>query len=228
MAAPLAHLPHCPYIWCMAGRPLLLALAKRIDTEGLEDLIFEAVAEGIPVGKMCEKFGITSRKMFYDWKGKSGARHEQYLAARLIAAEAHAEKAGEILDELKDKVLLTGPDVQAATSRSKYQQWLASVKNREEFGTNQAPAVVVAFGELHFDALRAGVPTKVIVPAVAPPTATQITAEPIREAEYEQLDIEDEVAVGNDGEDEAQSGTTLDPISPPTASPSDSELADLL
>lgn len=218
MPTPLASVGPTLYTSPMTGRPKLLALRKRIADDDLEDDIFEAVAEGTAIGNLCTMFKITSRKMFYDWKGKDGPRHDKYTAARLIAAEAHAERAGEILDELvEDKSFLTGPDVAAATSRSKYQQWLASIKNPADFGTNQAPAVVLNFGELHFESLRNSRPGKVVInPATAPERIERIV-----EADFE------EVAVGNDGEDEAHAGHTIDPISPPTATPL-SELADLL
>ena len=212
----------------MSGRPKLLALRKRIEADGTEDEIFEAVAEGLPIGKLCTKFGITSRKMFYDWKGKEGVRHEKYRAARTIAGEAHAELAGEILDELDGKILLTGPEVQAAVSRSKYQQWLASIKDRDQFGVQEKGATVnLNFGELHFDALRAARPKLI---ATSPPI---ITAEDIEvsdlgdggEPYYEPVD--ETVGAGNDGEADAQSGQIDEPISPPapTLAP---ELGDLL
>ena len=49
----------------------------------------------------------------------------------------------------------------------------------------------------------------------------EVRTQNVVEADFE------EVAVGNDGEAEAQSGTTREPISPPIATPP-SELADLL
>lgn len=191
----------------MPGRPKLLALKKRIADDDLEDEIFEAIAEGTPIGKMCEMFQITSRKMFYDWKGKEGPRHDKYKQARLIAAEAHAEEAGAILDDLhKDAALMTGPDVQLATSRSKYQQWLASVKDRDQFGSqDKSPAVLLQFGDLHFEALRQGRPGK--------PDRT-ISAPEIPEADYEIV----EIGAGKDGEATAQTGHIVEPITPPAPS----------
>lgn len=232
----------------MSGRPKLLALKKRIEADGTEDDIFEAVAEGLPIGKLCTKFGITSRKMFYDWKGKEGPRHDKYRAARIIAGEAHAELAGEILDDLDDKVLLTGPEVQAAVSRSKYQQWLASIKDREQFGVQEKGATInLNFGELHFDALRAARPKllpkdpfknvsgSTLEEATVDPIIPIITAEDIEvsdlgdggEPYYEP--IEDEtVGAGNDGEADAQSGQIDEPISPPAPTSLAPELGELL
>ena len=204
----------------MAGRPKLLALRKRIAEDDLEDEIFEAVAEGMSIGNLCEKFDITSRKMFYDWKRKEGPTHDKYLAARLIAAEAHAEKAGEILDELKNQTLLTGPDVQAATSRSKYQQWLASVKDRDSFGTqDKGPTLNLSFGDLHLDALRNAMPQNRNV--VLGPPVFEHDQIPVEEANFEI------VGVGNDGEAEAHSGPVEGPITP-LAPALAAELGDLL
>ena len=228
----------------MAGRPKLLALRKRIAENDLEDEIFEAVAEGMSIGNLCEKFDITSRKMFYDWKRKEGPTHDKYLAARLIAAEAHAEKAGEILDELKDKTLLTGPDVQAATSRSKYQQWLASVKDRDSFGAqDKGPTLNLSFGDLHLDALRNAMPQnriempEVHIPFVqiddgTPPITSTVTGTDgpemfISLEDDADADFEEIVGVGNDGEAEAHSGPVEGPITP-LAPALAAELGDLL
>lgn len=214
----------------MAGRPKLLALKKRIAEDDLEDEIFEAVAEGLSIGKMIVKFDITSRKMFYDWKGKEGPRHDKYKAARLIAAEAHAEMAGEILDNLANARLLTGPDVQAATARSKYQQWLASVKDRDQFGAqDKSPAITLNFNDLHFDALRNAAPTKRnrALPYGTTDTVQTSLAE-TQEAEIQEADFTVESAgAGNDGEADAQTGTTYGPITPPAPALA-LELADLL
>ncbi len=205
-----------------------MALKKRIAEGDLEDDIFEAVAEGLPIGEVCEKFHITSRKMFYDWKGKDGDRNEKYKAARIIAGEAHAEKAGEILDDLDDKTLLTGPEVQAAVSRSKYQQWLAGVKDRDQFGTQDKGATVnLNFSDLHFEALRNARPgliaDRTLQPVEERPSEVATTSQPlqIEEAHYET------VGAGNDGEADAQSGQIEGPISSPAPTLA-SELGELL
>ncbi len=221
-------MPHWHIFPAMTGRPKLLALKKRIADEGIEDDIFEAVAEGLSITKVCERFGITSRKMFYDWKGKEGPRHDMYVAAKLISAEAHADLAGEELEALRGQTLLTGPDVTAAVARSKYQQWRASMKDRDQFGPQQGPAVVLQFGDLHFDALR-----KASAKAIGRTPETLIPVEEHTEADpqepmFEQIDIEDEIiGAGKDGEAEAQSGHTEGPITPPapTLAP---ELGELL
>ena len=197
-----------------------MALKKRIAEGHLEDEIFEAVAEGLSVSKVCKRFDITSRKMFYDWKGKEGPRHDKYRAARTIAAGAHAELAGQILDSLDDKEFLTGPDVQAAVARSKYQQWLAGIKNRDEYGAQDKSAkVVLNFGELHFEALRNAQPN--LLPGHTP---TPEYTEYVPEADYVELET---VGVGNDGEADAQSGQIEGPISPPAPALA-SELGELL
>lgn len=201
-----------------------MALRKRIAEEDLEDEIFEAVAEGLSITKVCEQFQITSRKMFYDWKGKEGPRHDKYLAARVIAGEAHAEMAGEILDKLAGSKFLTGPDVQAATARSKYQQWLASVKDRDNFGPQDKGAIVnLNFGDQHFEALMSPSARPRIMPSQGAPTTLE-TLTPVEE--YQEAEFEN-VGAGNDGEAKAQPGITEGPITPPapTLAP---ELGDLL
>ena len=199
-----------------------MALRKRIAEDGLEDEIFEAVAEGLSITKLCEQFQITSRKMFYDWKGKEGLRHDKYVAAKKIAAGVHAELAGEMFDELSKKPFITGPDVSLATAASKYQQWLASVKDREQYGAqDKGTTLNLNFGDQHFEALMSpGARPRLGAPA----PQTLIPVEEHAEADY--IELED-VGAGNDGEAEAQPGITDGPITPPapTLAP---ELGDLL
>ena len=181
----------------MAGRPLLVALKKRIAEDDLEDEIFEAIADGIPIGKMCEMFGISSRKMFYDWKKNSPKLEEKFQAARKFSAEAHAEMAGEVLDKVGESKLLTSPEVALAMGKVKYRQWLAGVRDKEQYGTQDKANIQINIGDLHMAALQS--------PGARPQIAGAVSLEPeIPEADYEEIEGVKETS--KDGEADAYSG----------------------
>lgn len=142
------------YCACMSGRPKLLALTRRIEEFDLEDEIFESIAEGLSVQKVCEKFNISSRKMLYDWKKNNPRLEAKFVSAREISADAHAEKAGFYYDELDDRELVTSADVALATGKAKYRMWLASMRDRKTFGSKDTVTVNLTVGELHMEALQ--------------------------------------------------------------------------
>src|SRR5687768_10926884 len=110
----------------MAGRPLLNRLASDIEALGGDAWFFDLVAEGVSVQAIArEHLGGVSRALIYDWLNSdpSGGRRERLARARELAAEAHAEKAGEVLDELVGKKA-SSADVQLATQRSNFFKWM--------------------------------------------------------------------------------------------------------
>lgn len=204
----------------MAGRPKLLALKKRIAEEGIEDEIFEAIAEGESIRAICEQFDISSRKMLYDWVGKTGPLKDKFVAARLISADAHAEMAGEALDTI-DSALLTGPEVSLAVGKMKYRQWLASVRDKEQYGAQTGAAIQISFGDLHMAALQS--------PGARPQIAAVRPSERIQDAEI--LHVEEAEDASNDGEADAYSGEQSGPNAPLAVPASDAlapELGELL
>ena len=50
--------------------------------------------------------------------------------------------------------MLSNAEVSAATSRANFRRWLATVRNREEYGQNAGVNVNLTINQLHLDALR--------------------------------------------------------------------------
>ena len=140
----------------MAGRPKLAAFEKHIAKIGGDDVVFEHIADGKSMVRVAELVGASSRGLLYTWmkNPKRPEREDKRKAARRISAHATAEDAGLILDALADEQVGTGPDVQLATSRAKYRQWLAGVRNREEYGDQSGMTVNLSVGDLHLGALQ--------------------------------------------------------------------------
>lgn len=193
----------------MPGRPKLLALKKRIADEEIEDEIFEAIAEGHSIQRVCEMFDISSRKMLYDWKKNLHEGEAKFNAARRISADAHAEKAGDALDDLDGERLLTGPEVSLAIGKMKYRQWLASVRDKEQYGAQNGAAVHISFGDLHMSALQ----SPGARPQIEGPQETLIPAEEYAEAEILSIEEAGDEA-SNDGEANAQTGEIQGPNTP--------------
>jgi hypothetical protein len=161
----------------MAGRPKLTALKVRIAENDLEDEIFGAIAGGMSIGKVCERYDISSRKMFYDWKKAHPDRERKYAEARKISGEAHAEMAGDAFAALNKKDFVTGPEVSLAMGEMKYHQWLAGVYDKDQFGTKDEKNINISFGDVYMETLLAR----------ARPSIAALEPEKIVEAEYEQI-----------------------------------------
>ncbi len=146
----------------MASRPMLQKFSKRVgDVYGTEDdpvgedSLLERVAAGATIKTVAADLGV-SRGQIYNWVKAGGeAREEKFRAARTLSADAMADDALEILDALPGQPLLTNAQVQAGTARANYRRWLASVRNREEYGEKAGVNVSVNIGQLHLDALKA-------------------------------------------------------------------------
>ena len=139
----------------MPGRPQLALFEKHVASLGGDDVVFEHIAEGHSMKAVAELVGASSRGMLYLWiDNKKGERKPKLTAARKISAHSTAEDAGQILDDLADELVVTGPDVQLATSRSKYRTWLAGMRNREEYGDQAGVTVNLSVGDLHLGALQ--------------------------------------------------------------------------
>lgn len=140
------------------SRPLLQAINKKIEELGGDEWVFDQIADGKAIGKIAELVGC-SRPYLYNWRDQKGPGREErkrlWAEAIKASAEAHAEKAGEVLDDLSSKDLLIPADVTLATARSKYSQWLAGVRDKEAFGDAKGQVNLnLNFGQLHLDALR--------------------------------------------------------------------------
>jgi transposase-like protein len=170
----------------MPGRPVLHRLCDRIAEEAAardldpEEYVSGFVADGESVRKVAARFGV-SKHLMYEWlrMDPSGRREELFQAARKASAEAHADRAGEVLEEV-DPHLATSPMVQLANSRSNYHRWMAEVRDRDTFGNKPAAVVNVSLGALHLDALRQAGSVPVLT-AVELPAGAVVEADVVEE-----------------------------------------------
>ena len=141
-------------------RPLLDKLGRLVEREwGGDAFILDQVANGVSIRKIAEGielpgYGPISRGMVYDWKKRGGEpRAKAWREAMRLSGHAHAEDAGDILDDLKDTIP-SAPEVNLARSRSNYRTWLAGKRN-DQYAEKQANVqIALNVGELHLDALR--------------------------------------------------------------------------
>lgn len=139
----------------MAGTPKFQLLCKAIEECGGEEYIWERVADGDSMKTIAQSLGF-SRGLLYKWINRDKERRRAKLKeARELSADAHAEDAGEVLDDLSEQPGVTSAEVQLANARANYRKWLAGVRNREEYGERQQAGITVNVGSLHLDALRA-------------------------------------------------------------------------
>jgi hypothetical protein len=158
----------------MSG-PILQRLVADIERAGAEvgvsgeEFILNRIVAGVSPRAIMSQFGL-SREMFYSWLRVGGPeRRKLYDDARRLSADAQADLAGEVLEELAERGVVTSPEVQLANSRSNYLRWLAEVRNRDVYGTKPNGSIQINVGALHLDALRAA--------AVAVPVATVVVRE---------------------------------------------------
>lgn len=137
-------------------REKLHAYARHVEANGGDDWVFGFVAEGHSMRKVAELTGCSSRGLLYSWIKLGGDERKRRLTeARKLSAHCVAEDAGEILDNLATSTTpISSADVSLATSRARYRQWLAGMRNREEYGDKAGVEVNITVGEMHIDALR--------------------------------------------------------------------------
>ena len=170
----------------MASRPKLKELCAAIEDDGGEQHIFDQVVAGTKIREIMEPYGIT-RGMFYWWVKDGGEeRAEGYRLAKEFSAEAHAEMAGTILEELAvdddgRRRSFDSADVSLAGKRSDYHRWLARVRDRTQFGEDKGAAVNLnlnlSLQDAHLGALK----------ELGRMTRLQPSPEVIPEAEFEEL-----------------------------------------
>jgi hypothetical protein len=137
------------------GKPKTAKLWRDIQRKGGEEYIWSLVRSGLKVREIGERFGV-SNHMIYNWINKGGEeRRTAYRLARKESADAVADRAGDILDDLADestKREITSPEVKLAEARAQHDKWLASKADPEMYGETKAPLLQI--GELHLSALR--------------------------------------------------------------------------
>jgi len=152
----------------MPGRPFMRAMEKRIEEMGGPEVIMDLIADGKTVAEVAEVMGC-SRRYVYMWRDQpkwEGRLKEMWAEAMKFSAEAEVEKAMREFDRI-DRVIDTDPvtgeeirripqssEVQLATGRAKFRQWLAARKDPERYGDQKEQQVNISIGNLHLDALQ--------------------------------------------------------------------------
>jgi hypothetical protein len=164
----------------MASRPHLQSLAAAIEKIGGDDVIFDQIADGVPMRKIAEPFGY-SRQMIYAWIHMGGPeREKRWEESKQTAAHALVEDAGDILEAGRP---VTSAEASHLKARVEHKRWLASVFNRKVYGDDSGKIdVQLNIGQLHLDALRAAGSRHTIQAEPERP------ALPAAEADYEVVD----------------------------------------
>jgi hypothetical protein len=178
----------------MAARPILRAFAKHVEENGGDDFVFDRIREGLSMAEVARACGASSRGLLYVWINQDKeVRRRKLREARSEGADIIAEEAGEILDTLATSGgVVTSVDVQLGTARARYRQWLAGVRNREEYGDASPVAVTVNVANLHLDALRAHGPAS--LPTPKQPVLEAVDADFEVETDPPDLEVGDEIA----------------------------------
>lgn len=143
------------YVGGMAGRPMLRALAERIEEKGGEEWVFSQLADAVTTGKVAEMLDC-SRALLYDWRNQGGEeRIEGWEEALRRAGMAYAENAVTQLDTAAEDREVTGGRARLLAEAAKQKQWMATKLDRERFGDDkQGASVVVNLPNMHVGALR--------------------------------------------------------------------------
>lgn len=113
-----------------------------VRTDALLATIFERVANGESLNKICTEPGMPSRKSFYEWVGEDETVLRRYEFAMLMRADTYAEETIDIADdssddwkEGKDGNLIPDYDVvQRSKLRVDARKWYASKLAPKKYG----------------------------------------------------------------------------------------------
>lgn len=143
----------------MPGQPKFHELSQEIEGRGAADgvtgdeYVFDRLRGGETPGAIAKSLDV-SRGLLYKWRDASQERRSAWAAAMKDSAEARAEDAGELLDELVGTAL-TPAGVSLARERASHRRWMAGVLDPDTYAPQQAAAgVTINIQGLHLDALR--------------------------------------------------------------------------
>lgn len=138
----------------MPGRPVLRKFSAHVEEAGGDHVILDRIAAGDYVTEIAREWGV-SRYTLYAWRDDGGEeRVEAWNHARELSAEAHVEDAEKILFEDAPPGI-SSAEVSLRKEQANFKRWLASKRNREEYGDDrQAVNVNVTAGTLHLEALQ--------------------------------------------------------------------------
>ena len=132
----------------MPGRPIIRAQMKSLDEKG-EDAVFNMIAGGKSVVNTMKECQV-GRRAFYKWLEDTDGRHDRYMSARRLWADALAEECLEIADATVD-----AHDATVRKLRIDTRKWLAGNVNPDNWREKRDPLINVTLGDQHLDALRA-------------------------------------------------------------------------
>lgn len=129
-----------------SGEERLPAAGSQAEAE-----LFERVARGDSISAIVSDLGI-ARSSFYRFCSSTPKRAEMFAAAKAASADAHIEKAEQVLEDAAKDKELSSAHSQIAGARSRLHQWLAEKRAPAEYGSVPAQMIIQA-GDLHFQAL---------------------------------------------------------------------------
>jgi predicted DNA-binding protein YlxM (UPF0122 family) len=137
----------------VAGRPVLNALAVKIEEAGGDEVILGRIAAGDYLTTIAEDWGV-SRQVVYDWIRSNEDRKKAYEHAKSLSADGLVERAAEDLEEAS---VVSAQSFAKDKARSEFKKWLASKRDREQYGeTPPQTNVNLNLGMVHLQALRHG------------------------------------------------------------------------
>lgn len=133
-------------------RGSLMKLHAAVEAEG-EGAVFRLIAEGKTMRQVGAAFGISADSI-YKWIHEGGENRRQAWAdAKRRSADSLVDEGLQILDDGAD--ITNSAQATIARSRAEYRKWLASIRNREDYGDQAGVQVNLSIGELHLRALQA-------------------------------------------------------------------------
>lgn len=137
----------------MTGRPMLRDLARRIEDQGGNSVIFDRIADGDTISKIASDWDV-SRRMIYDWIHLDADREREWAQAKRMSADALVDKAAEALERAPGTP--TNADVSLIDKKVNFNKWLAGKRDADQYGEKDKAGVEVTLNlnELHMTALR--------------------------------------------------------------------------
>ena len=131
----------------MPGRPIIRAQIKSLEERG-EEAVFNMIAGGMTVVNTMKECQV-GRRAFYRWLEEGEGRHDRYMQARKLWADALAEECLEIADGTMD-----AHDATVRKLRIDTRKWLAGNVNPDQWREKRDPLVNITLGDQHLAALR--------------------------------------------------------------------------
>ena len=104
---------------------------KRVTpSDVLLDVIFERVANGKPLTKICKESGMPSKKTFLQWVEEDETTLQRYEAAMLMQADFYANQ----ITKLAKKKTNTSEENAHNQLRINARKWVASKLNPKKYG----------------------------------------------------------------------------------------------